>query len=381
MTLERPGRFFLLALAGVLLLAVAERRVRSLRTASEAGRGGCWIWAPGVARSPEPVAFFAVRDFELPAASGAALEIAADEGYELYLNGRPVGANSYRAGMAIDRYAVGDLLRAGRNRITVALRSTRGAGGLLAALVAGDRTVVTDGEWRIFRRQEPELFDPDATLAIGEAPEVWQRSPTGRWRLRPAEVDHARVFEGSGPPPNRFPIRARSVHPEAPWKRLRRRQLQLPVRSSQVLLDWGREVEGFLSFALQRPPGGRGGDPQAPGGEPRSRLFRLRAAGPRRPAGGRDPDLRPRPASLARRPRPPLPLRPPGRRPAPRPGAGVAARSGDRRRAGAAGRRAGRGLRRPAAAPALGGGAAGLGPPAASVASQPTTRVARLPLD
>ena len=253
MTLERPGRFFLLALAGVLLLALAERGIRAFSTAREPGRGGYWIWAPGAAQAAEPVAFFAVRDVELPAASGAALEIAADEGYELYVNGRPVGANSFRPGMAIDRYAVGDLLRAGRNRITVALHSARGAGGLLAALVAGDRTVVTDGEWRIFRRQEPELFDPDAALAGGETPAVWQRSPTGRWRLRPAEGDRARVFEGPGPAPNRFPTRARSVHPEAPWKRLRRRQLQLPVQSSQVLLDWGREVEGLLSFALLTP--------------------------------------------------------------------------------------------------------------------------------
>ncbi len=263
MALERPGRFFLLVFAGALVFALAEHGVRALRAARAPGLGGCWIWASGAAPAAEPVAFFATRDFELAPAVRASLEIAADEGYELYLNGRRVGANSFRPGTPIDRYAVGDLLRSGRNRITVALRSARGAGGLLAVLVADDRpAVVTDGGWRIFRRQLPELFDPDSALAGGEAPEIWQRSPTGRWRPRPATVDRRRVFEVRGPPPNRFPVRARHLHPEASWKHLRRRQLRLPIRSPRVLLDWGNEVEGFLSFALQ-----------APGGEPALAYF------------------------------------------------------------------------------------------------------------
>ncbi len=272
MAVERPGRFFLLALAAALVLAAAERGARTFLAGREPGRGGSWIWArpaagSGVTEAAQPVAFFAVRDVELAAADRASLEIAADEGYELYLNGRPVGAGSFRTGMAIDRYAVGDLLRAGRNRITVALRSARGAGGLLAALVADERTVaVTDGKWRIFRRQQQELFDPDAPLAVGEAPQIWQRGATGRWRPRPATEDRPRIFEQPGPPPNRFPIRARHFHPEASWQRLRRRQLRLPVRSPRVLLDWGSEVEGLLSFALISPPTPTGTE-ETPGAE------------------------------------------------------------------------------------------------------------------
>jgi hypothetical protein len=264
MTLGPPARFFLLAFAGALLLALAERGTRAL-LASWRGPGvdGSWIWAAGAAPAAEPVAFYAVGEFELDAVAldavaldavaPGSISIAADEAYDLSLNGEALGSNSYRPGMAIDRYQVGDLVRPGRNRITVGLRSGRGAGGLLASLSIAGRTVAaTGGDWRIFRRERRELFDPDSPLAGGEAPKVWQRPPTGRWRLRPAESDRPLPFvHRRGPAPNRFPVRVRIFRRDTTWKLLRRRQLRLPVRHPQVLLDWGREVTGFLCFRLE----------------------------------------------------------------------------------------------------------------------------------
>ena len=252
---ERPLRFFLLAFAGALLLALAGDGARFLASTWGPTHGASWVWAPGVEAPGEPVAFYAVGDFELDAVEPARIAIAADEGYELHVNGRPAGVGVYRPGTAIDRYRIDDLLRAGNNRLTVRLQSLVGLGGLLATVtsVEPERTLaVTSDAWRIFREIDPCLFDADAVLTGGEPARVWRRAPTGRWRLRSASGDRPPLPPPAAPASARPAVRARHFYPDAQWSDLRRPR-RSPIRFLQILLDWEREVEGLLNLELASP--------------------------------------------------------------------------------------------------------------------------------
>ncbi|HMB51716.1 MAG TPA: hypothetical protein VKU40_00280, partial [Thermoanaerobaculia bacterium] len=143
-----------------------------------------WIWAELPARTVTPQAFYAVRDFDLGAVPAVAeLRVQADEEYVLHLNGRRVGSNRYRAGDPLDVYPVGDLLHAGANRLVAELRSARGYGGFLAALVDGDGEplLVTDASWRILRSHRPGLLDGRSILVGSEPAHSWGPPPVGRW--------------------------------------------------------------------------------------------------------------------------------------------------------------------------------------------------------
>lgn len=252
----RPARFFATALALALLVALAERGFGCWRSRTiEPGRGACWIWAPDFHRARQPVAFYAVRDFEREAAgpTAAALSISADEAYTLFLNGAIVGSNSHRS--AIDRYAVGHLLRLGLNRIVVELRSSRGAGGLLASLAdpAVEGEIVTDGSWRIYRSHLPGLFENGPLAAAGESPRIWQRSPTGRWRIAAAGGDRPIAAGENEPFHWRWPVKVRRARNGERWHELSWPRLSFPSLGSEILLDWGKEIEGYLHFDPASP--------------------------------------------------------------------------------------------------------------------------------
>lgn len=187
-----------------------------------------WIWADLPDRLPAPSAFHLVRDFEVSSAMAEELEttgargarflVLGDEEYVLHLNGRRLGSNRYRAGAPLDVYAVGDLLLPGMNRLAIELRSSRGAGGFLAALEVGDlNLLVSDDSWRVVRHYLPGLVEgwvplPELEEEAGEAaagfetgegnepeegrspldaprserPISWGPPPVGRWgRPRP----------------------------------------------------------------------------------------------------------------------------------------------------------------------------------------------------
>src|SRR6476659_5880738 len=121
-----------------------------------------WIWTPLNRHATLPVAFLAVRDFDLDEPPAAARLLAAgDEEYVLYLNGKLVGAGAHAPGVPgapLDVYEVGPLLRPGGNRLVAELRSARGAGGFLARLEesASGRTIVaSDRRWRRHDRHPP----------------------------------------------------------------------------------------------------------------------------------------------------------------------------------------------------------------------------------
>lgn len=255
----RPLRFFTAAFVLTLLVVGGERGLATLR--GHLGGEAWWIWAAGDYSHGEPIAFYAARDFELETLGPAWISIVADETYLLYVNGRRVGADSYRPYAAAGEYEVSDFLQPGWNRILVELRSSRGAGGLLARLRIGGRgaddqppqAIVTDSDWRIFRRYDRGLFGGWSDLETGEAPQVWGRPPTGRWRVDPARVRRPISSWGFPPPERRRPLRFRQPQSRS-WTELTWTH-RIPALGPQQLFDWGEEVEGYVSFDLSSDTG------------------------------------------------------------------------------------------------------------------------------
>lgn len=245
-----------------LALGAIERGLHRWRSAGVGpGTGACWIWAHDViprrlAELPEPVAFFAMGFVELEAPPmSARLDIVADEGYHLFVNGTWVGANTYRDGEPMDAYEVGEYLQAGWNRVVVELRSRRAAGGLLASMHLEGReapVLVTDERWQIHRAYRPAILDPAWPLIGGEPPLVWHEPPTGRWRL--ATPPRARpVLYGPGEAARSLlPVAARLVGHGA-WSPIRAGRANLPQRivGRRVIYDWGRPVLGFPFLDLR----------------------------------------------------------------------------------------------------------------------------------
>ena len=167
-----------------MVLGLAERGARLVVSRRLPTGGAQWIWAQGALDRSEPVAFYAVRDFELDSPPArASARILADEAYILYVNGRRVGSSAYYAGAPLDTYPLDSLLRPGWNRVAVELRSGRGAGGLLCALFVEDDAkplLGSDGDWRIFH-DTAGILDGMRPVADGRPALVWQSPPTGGW--------------------------------------------------------------------------------------------------------------------------------------------------------------------------------------------------------
>jgi hypothetical protein len=172
--------------AGLVALGFLERGAHLLVSRRLPTAGAQWIWADGAPERREPVAFYAVRDFELQAPPASALaHVLADEAYVFYLNGRRVGSGGYYAGAPLDTYRIDRLLRPGWNRVAIELRSGRGAGGLLCVVFAdGEREPLlrSDREWRIFR-DAAGVVDGMRPVSDGLPALVWQSAPTGAWGL------------------------------------------------------------------------------------------------------------------------------------------------------------------------------------------------------
>lgn len=255
---QRPAFAFLWVIILALLMAGAQHGLTYWRSATTRLPGACWIWAADAGQTPS--AFFAAREFELTEAlavhAEGRLAIIADESYVVFLNGHYLGANSYHQAAAIDTYDVSGLLRQGRNRILVQLRSQRGVGGLLADLRVSDASsidqvrpiLVSDDSWQIFRRHHPMLSDLDTPLTGGEPADVWQLSPTGRWRPS-GELTPRPLLPRQKKQKRLSPWRMRSPHNDH-WIDLKRPRRHRPYVGAEILFDWGRVVEGLLYFDL-----------------------------------------------------------------------------------------------------------------------------------
>ena len=143
-----------------------------------------WIWARHQMSRGVPVAFFAVRDFELPANRYyTKIKVAGDPEYTLYFNGQEIGGRRFgEIGDALDVFDVTQLAKTGRNRLLIAARSTNGVGGVIASLDLSpevENYVVTDADWKIFRSWDSMLSVRD--VGPVERPMILGEPPTGRW--------------------------------------------------------------------------------------------------------------------------------------------------------------------------------------------------------
>src|SRR5438105_121325 len=146
-----------------------------------------WIWAQTRISSGVPVAFFATRDFDLPADRYfTRIKIAGDPQYTLYFNGREVGGRRQGEEVALDVFDVSSMARTGRNRIVVAMRSANGVGGLIASVdIAPEyqNMLVTGSDWRIIRRWRDDLPLRDPSRIWWSSPMLLGSPPARRWNF------------------------------------------------------------------------------------------------------------------------------------------------------------------------------------------------------
>jgi hypothetical protein len=260
----------------VLVLIGAGQTVRWVRhTATGPTAGAQWIWAHPRGEPGTPMAFFAVKDFELSfRPREAELRLLADEEYHVTLNGWGLATGRYRDGEGVDAYPVGKALKRGRNRIFVELRSGRGAGGMLLRLdVSGaggqSATVSSDESWRILRRFDPEATQPGHSQ-YSEDPVVWGEQPAGRWGQRREATRALTLLRLQGKQGGR-PVAARRIRLQA-HRWLEVEPLAREALGPWVSFDFASERVGFLSlhfadaetstgyvyYGLRRPPQGLG---------------------------------------------------------------------------------------------------------------------------
>lgn len=144
-----------------------------------------WIWDRHRVAEGDPIAFFATRDFRLPAGRQyTRIKILGDPEYTLYLNGVEVGGKRVSDSNRLDVYDVSEIARTGKNRLVVAVRSPNGVGGLIVSLdlsPESENVVVTDRSWLIFRRWSPLLLTRDVYELHPRAPMSLGRPPMRRW--------------------------------------------------------------------------------------------------------------------------------------------------------------------------------------------------------
>lgn len=252
MAVTAPSRARLRAgalLVALLALAVWGERERwfgRLRSAAEPRR--LWIWTSDPPRSTVPLAFLAVRDFQVDLVPPAArLSVIGDAEYAVWVNGHRIGSGAYTAGAPFDVYEVAPLLAPGRNRVLLELRSATGSGGATLRVEddRGGELVATDDRWYVFRRGWVGLLK-GKTLFPTERAAVLGFAPFGRWELPAAGPLRPRfedVQVGPIVPAQRFRRAG-----ETSWRRLaagKRRAL-----GGRVQFDFGAPVTGYLHLRL-----------------------------------------------------------------------------------------------------------------------------------
>lgn len=144
-----------------------------------------WIWPATKLSAGEPLAFFAVKEFEVPLNPPfVRIKIACDPEYTLYFNGEVVGRALEGSRATLDVYDVTPLARQGKpNRIVVAARSANGVGGLIVAVDYApirENDIVSDANWKIFAAWRDELAHRDLDLPSLPV-RVLGKPPYGRW--------------------------------------------------------------------------------------------------------------------------------------------------------------------------------------------------------
>lgn len=151
--------------------------------------GAKWIWAQSRMSDDIPQAFFAAHDFTLPANRVFThLKVLGDPDYTVFVNGKEIAGRllDLRRGQeterVIDAYDISQLVQTGRNRIVITVRAPRGVGGLIASIDIAPEIanwVVTNGDWKIYRRWDPQILTRD--VPTWESPAIIGSPPVGRW--------------------------------------------------------------------------------------------------------------------------------------------------------------------------------------------------------
>jgi putative heme-binding domain-containing protein len=163
-----------------------------------------WIWSPAYEKeqAPQGECYFR-KTFDLVAPEGGTIQIAADDNYELFVNGRLVGSGSNWK--VLDVFDIAKHLRKGPNTVAVKAVNAKGnSAGLVARVVIKDDSGKqvehsTDETWRTTLKEFPRWHDDDfddgqwlaarsfgmlnATLPWGN--EVIVAGDSGRYRVTP----------------------------------------------------------------------------------------------------------------------------------------------------------------------------------------------------
>ena len=187
--------------AGACLIAACALFVPASRTlAAEAE----WIWSPAYEKElAEPGDCYFRKSFSLSTPENGVVQIAADDAYELYVNGRLVGSG--KNWKTLDTYDITKYLMSGSNTIAVkATNGEKGSAGLVARVAVQSQggthvSHSTDATWKTSLKEFSQWTKPrfqenqwlaarsfgrlNATLPWGN--EVTDANATGRFRVQP----------------------------------------------------------------------------------------------------------------------------------------------------------------------------------------------------
>ena len=147
-----------------------------------------WIWSPAFEKElAEPGVCFFRKSFTVAQAEQAEIQISADDQYELYVNGRQIGAGKNWKVMEV--YDLARHLVAGKNTIAVkATNLERGSAGLAARVLIKEPgnthvTYSSDNSWKTSLKEFPQWqkgrFDDSQWLAARSFGDVGATLPWG----------------------------------------------------------------------------------------------------------------------------------------------------------------------------------------------------------
>ena len=163
-TLPATRRCAILECCGAAMFATMLGASILLARAAEA-KEAQWIWSPAYEKelAPEGIFFFR-KTFNLQAPESGTIQIACDDSYELYINGRQIGTG--QNWKVLDVYDITRYLLKGANTIAVkAVNSEGSSAGLVARVVIKQQgnTAVdysSDATWKSALKEFPQWQKP-----------------------------------------------------------------------------------------------------------------------------------------------------------------------------------------------------------------------------
>ncbi len=197
--INSPTRISVAAAFAIALFAVQFTAPTALMAAEAE-----WIWSPAYEKELEaPGDCYFRKSFNLGTPENGTVQIAADDAYELYVNGRLVGSGDNWK--SLDTYDITKFLISGANTVAVcATNKEEGSAGIVARVAVQPQggthiSYSTDATWKTSLKEFPQWNKPrfqdtqwiaarsfgplNATLPWGN--EVNESNATGRFRVLP----------------------------------------------------------------------------------------------------------------------------------------------------------------------------------------------------